>query len=884
MKKKLFFKLFIFAVIGAFVTVTSCKDYDEDITDLQSQITSLKTTVDAIDAAVKSGSVIKSVTPVTNGIKITLSNNQEYTITNGANGATGATGATGPKGDKGDTGAAGAPGSVVTIGANGNWFLNGTDTGNPSQGATGEDGAYYYPNADGFWHKVDVDGDVATTQTWLPAGTITAVLENGLVSLYNVEGATGPVVLGKGVLSGLLFAPDTMEDGVGVIDLGYINGVLGTNTVKATFQTDHKLNFRFNPSAADLTETTWKYIANSVKFRSAPNADNANIFTVSSFTDKNGWGEFGLQVARWVEPAEGDDRVLALQGSNADGDKTKIVTSDYVKVVPVQYNATISDAKKTPFVDYRTVAPAINSTNDHEDLLYTAKDVELLNYVWATAIPEAGGDKKLFELYGFTDYKFEFSTSANFDGLDGVTDQNAFVTLNGSKLTVTQGTAAIDRTPLIKVTLKSSLNDAILATGYIKFKIVRSAPVPATPKTYTFNGGTIPYANLFKGEQIIADNKTDIVVDWTRMNQIYTELGLSHNQFRTIYNVTPTAVPVDEGMGGIETSIEEPNVDSYALKYQITPLAKFGQTTVTYTFTPANTAYPVLNFVFTYNIVKPTLDKTILDGYRYNGSATDVLTQGMNTGSGYLMQLYLGEAFSFGSPAYRNVFAAATANKIDGATHTFQFKPTPVQTGAQLTPATGGTIDAALGTSTAPTSGQLMDLTTKLTTAERVYDMQFVTTYPNTESDVFNFKVHFVNPFAIVYASPIDFQLIDKVNGTADTEDIMDNYIVTFRGKRIVNKGVAETTNSPTTVIAADYVDLSNANLGLFYELTPGTQYFTISKAGGNAYNKQSVLTWDNAGTQLITEQTVATLQVKFVASFAEITRTPADNITVKPE
>ena len=865
MKKKLFFKLFIFAVIGAFVTVTSCKSYDDDITDLQSQITSLKATVDAVNTAVQGGAVITSVTPITNGIKITLSNNQTFDITNGAAGA---------------AGPAGAPGSVVTIGTNGNWYIDGVDTGKPSQGDTGADGAYYYPNADGFWHKVDVDGDVATTQTWLPEGTITAIYENGLVSLYNVEGATGPVVLGKGALSGLLFAPNTMEDGVGVIDLGYINGVLGSNTVKSTFQTNHKLNFRFNPSVPDLSEITWKYIANTVKFRSAPNSDNPDIFLVSSFTDKNGWGEFGLKVANWVEPITGEDRVLALQGSRVEGDKTMIVTSDYVKVVPVEYTATISNAKLPEFTDYRIAAPSITDPHDHE-LLYTAKDLELLDYVWATAT--LATVKKKFEDYGFTDYKFEFSTVANYDGLDGVTDQNAFVSLSGSKLTVLQGTAAIDRRPLIKVTLKSTLNNAVLASGYIKFTIVRQATVPPTPKTYTFDGGTKTYASLFKGITPIVDNKTDIVVDWVRMNQIYTELGLSHNQFSVIYNVTPTAVPVNEGMGGIVRSTQNPDVDSYALKYQITPLAKFGQTTVTYTFTPTNAAYPVLNFVFTYNIVKPTLDKTILDGYRYNGSPTDVLTQGMNTGAGYEMQLYLGEAFAFGTAAYRNVFAAATVNKIDGATHTFQFRPTPVQTGAALTPSFGGTIDATLGTSTNTTGGQLMSLTTKLTTAERVYDMQFVTTYPNTETDVFDFKVHFVNPFEIKLASTVDFQLIDKINGQADTEDVKDNYIVTFKGKNIVTKGVAETTDSPTTVVAADYVNIADANYGLFYKLVPGTQYFTISKAGGDDWNKQSVLTWDNAGTQLITEQTVATLQVKFVADFAEITRT-ADNITVKPE
>jgi len=42
MKKKLLFKLFIFAVIGAFVTVTSCKDYDDDISRLDADLTALK--------------------------------------------------------------------------------------------------------------------------------------------------------------------------------------------------------------------------------------------------------------------------------------------------------------------------------------------------------------------------------------------------------------------------------------------------------------------------------------------------------------------------------------------------------------------------------------------------------------------------------------------------------------------------------------------------------------------------------------------------------------------------------------------------------------------------------------------------------------------------
>jgi len=42
MKKKLFFKLFIFAVIGTLVTFTSCKDYDDDISRIDADLTALK--------------------------------------------------------------------------------------------------------------------------------------------------------------------------------------------------------------------------------------------------------------------------------------------------------------------------------------------------------------------------------------------------------------------------------------------------------------------------------------------------------------------------------------------------------------------------------------------------------------------------------------------------------------------------------------------------------------------------------------------------------------------------------------------------------------------------------------------------------------------------
>ena len=64
----------------------------------------------------------------------------------GPQGPKGDTGATGPQGPKGDTGATGPQGPKGTdgitphIGANGNWYLEATDTGKPSRGATGAKG------------------------------------------------------------------------------------------------------------------------------------------------------------------------------------------------------------------------------------------------------------------------------------------------------------------------------------------------------------------------------------------------------------------------------------------------------------------------------------------------------------------------------------------------------------------------------------------------------------------------------------------------------------------------------------------------------------------------------------------------------------------------
>lgn len=90
MRKNFLGTLLMGALITASVgTFTSCKDYDDDINNLQTQIDGLRKSLDEIKKLIESGSVITSVAPINNGVKVTMSNGKTFEITNGKDGANG---------------------------------------------------------------------------------------------------------------------------------------------------------------------------------------------------------------------------------------------------------------------------------------------------------------------------------------------------------------------------------------------------------------------------------------------------------------------------------------------------------------------------------------------------------------------------------------------------------------------------------------------------------------------------------------------------------------------------------------------------------------------------------------------------------------------------
>ena len=145
-KKFLSAILFGALMVSSTGTFVSCKDYDDDIDNLQGQIDGVKSQIAALESKINEGKWITSVTSSADGLTITMSDGQTFNITNGKNGTNGTNGtewtisedgfwvcngektdvkAVGKDGDKGETGEAGQ--QEVKF-ENGKWYLwNGTE-------------------------------------------------------------------------------------------------------------------------------------------------------------------------------------------------------------------------------------------------------------------------------------------------------------------------------------------------------------------------------------------------------------------------------------------------------------------------------------------------------------------------------------------------------------------------------------------------------------------------------------------------------------------------------------------------------------------------------------------------------------------------------------
>lgn len=374
--RKAFLKASIFSLLvaGSAVSFTSCKDYDDDITNLQNQIDAVKKDLATIQDMVSKGAVITSVTQSGNGVTIALSNGNTYNITNGKDGANG------------------KDADVWTIEKTADgyfWAKNGTVTTYPAQGpageageagtpgATGATGNYFAPNAEtGKFDEYKADGTLvgATDISWKATveQTLTAVDNGSTVTIYGLKDKDGkelePQVLAKtGTLQGLTLVPDLYVNGIETMRTEDASGAIlkenkaavtattpltngtGTATVKAdqvtsfvnkgtaaapanySFTSINTVTYILNPNNANIDDVEWSFYTNDATVESRSSKAVLNVESAKKNEEGNLVVAYTVAKKADLAPNATNPKqtMAALQATLADN---SVVSSDFVAV------------------------------------------------------------------------------------------------------------------------------------------------------------------------------------------------------------------------------------------------------------------------------------------------------------------------------------------------------------------------------------------------------------------------------------------------------------------------------------------------------------------------------------------------------------------------
>lgn len=394
MNKKYFSVLLMGAMTVATVgTVTSCKDYDDDISNLQEQIDKLSETIKNIQTQINNGAILTSVTPTENGMTITLNQNgqtKNYTISNGKDGQNGKSWKIGDNGNWWyDEGNGYVDSKFPARGENGKDGENGTNGENGNNGENGKNGKYYVPNPETGCFDIYQDGtkvestNIAYTAT--AENAITATWEKGVLTLVGVKDAVdGKIVLNlNSVLRAMVFNPSHYVDGVEAIDLAtYTYQPLGVKKVDADgdfatdapfnalladgvtvesplyFAPDMKASYFLNPSNADVTEDAkdYKFLMSSATYTDVTRAAANNIFTMKKVENKDGklyvTAKYDGEAIKQLEQTRNQNRempLVALQYTKDDA----VVTSDFATLSTSDYMDVQILSAKSAYTDWR---------------------------------------------------------------------------------------------------------------------------------------------------------------------------------------------------------------------------------------------------------------------------------------------------------------------------------------------------------------------------------------------------------------------------------------------------------------------------------------------------------------------------------------------------
>ena len=134
-KKFLSAILFGALMVSSTGTFVSCKDYDDDIDQINKKLEGVEATVADLQKKIGDGAFVKSITPAADGFTVTMSDGSSTTIT-------------GIKGDKGEAGKDGAEWTII----DGYWACNGEKTTVKAEAVDGKDGQKEVEKREDGWY------------------------------------------------------------------------------------------------------------------------------------------------------------------------------------------------------------------------------------------------------------------------------------------------------------------------------------------------------------------------------------------------------------------------------------------------------------------------------------------------------------------------------------------------------------------------------------------------------------------------------------------------------------------------------------------------------------------------------------------------------------
>lgn len=593
MKTKKDFNFLVFVVIALLVTIPACTNYDDDISSLKTEINEVKSQIEAINSVIEGGGTITSVTPTLNGLNITLSNNSVYTIPNG------------PTGSEGPAGAPGAPGTVVSIGENGNWFFDDVDTGKPSRGIDGTIGAYFVPNPDGFWHKIEGETEEKTDQSWLPEGTITAIFKDGIVTLYNVKGSTEPITIGMASLSYLTIIPDYVtENNSAIINFAPLISDCGEISPIT------RARYQVNPSNASInlinTENIYfKY--NNPKTKSSELNPKASFVSLVD-------GILTVDVEVDINKIEKDtsgkiDQIMLMVPLNNGGE----VNSDWAQVMtsPVSQDnlALVANSKTDSLAEWSSME-LTKTVLETQSLLKT--DLRVIDMQYGGMINMKDFVKTMFTEDEWSDFNidtYDLNLEIDLNDLEGnvianesttEVDQQQYVNIEGTIVTGLvyeidgPDPVNVDRNPIIHVMLKHTDSDCIILEGFVKLNFIESDVINVPPVIYNIENVTADCGEFF------------VLIDSDQMNEsFYIQSKMSKESFHNNYKWDVK----NEGVGIITEVPDTEAPDSFNLIWTVSENDLWNNLGKTITKSGEYVyGESIIEVTFSANIIQPTAD------------------------------------------------------------------------------------------------------------------------------------------------------------------------------------------------------------------------------------------------------------------------------------